>query len=133
MSFLIGFLTFILIVDCLLLVLLVLVQLPKKDAGAGLAFGGAASDALFGAGSGNVLTKATKYAAGLFFVLALVLSAMQIRYYHRTGTEFREQLERQAPATAPVAPPAVPGTPPAGTLPTPGAAPGTGTAPAPDR
>jgi preprotein translocase subunit SecG len=131
MSFLIGFLTFILIVDCLLLVLLVLVQLPKKDAGAGLAFGGAASDALFGAGTGNVLTKATKYAAGLFFVLALVLSAMQIRYYHRTGTEFREQLERQAPVTAPIAPPA--GTPPAGTFPTPGAAPGTDTAPVPDR
>ena len=40
--------------------IIVLIQLPKKDAGAGLAFGGAASDALFGAGSGNVLTKVTE-------------------------------------------------------------------------
>ena len=45
-----------------------LIQLPKKDAGAGLAFGGGATDALFGAGSGNVLTKITKYAATVFFV-----------------------------------------------------------------
>ena len=52
--------------DCILLVLLVLLQLPKKEAGAGMAFGGAATDALFGAGSGNVLTKITKYVAGHF-------------------------------------------------------------------
>ena len=53
MSLLIAFLTFILVVNCLLLILLVLVQLPKKEAGAGVAFGGGATDALFGAGSGN--------------------------------------------------------------------------------
>lgn len=135
MSFLIGLLTFILILDCLLLVLLVLVQLPKKDAGAGLAFGGAASDALFGAGSGNVLTKTTKYAAGLFFVLAIVLSAMQSRHFHRSGAEFRQQLEqegRRLPATTPETIPGVPGTP----MPAPGTPPATTdstppTAPAP--
>ena len=54
MSFIAGILTFFLVINCLLLILLVLVQLPKKDAGAGLAFGGGAADALFGAGSGNV-------------------------------------------------------------------------------
>ena len=32
-------------VDCVLLVFLVLLQLPKKEAGAGMAFGGAAADA----------------------------------------------------------------------------------------
>ena len=57
-----------------MLILLVLMQLPKKEAGAGLAFGGGATDALFGAGSGNVLTKITKYAAVIFFALALLLS-----------------------------------------------------------
>ncbi|MEI7808771.1 MAG: preprotein translocase subunit SecG, partial [Verrucomicrobiota bacterium] len=57
MSFLVGVLTFLLVINCLLLILLVLVQLPKKDAGAGLAFGGGTADALFGSGSGNVLTK----------------------------------------------------------------------------
>jgi preprotein translocase subunit SecG len=57
----------------------VLVQLPKKEAGIGQAFGGAATDALFGAGSGNALTKMTKYATGIFFVLTL---AIYIMYNH---------------------------------------------------
>ena len=48
-----------------------LVQLPKKDAGAGMAFGGGAADALFGAGSGNVLTKITKWATGIFFAMVI--------------------------------------------------------------
>ena len=76
MGFLIGILTFVMVVDCLALILLVLIQLPKKEAGAGLAFGGAATDALFGAGSGNVLTKISKYAAGIFFVLAVLLYSL---------------------------------------------------------
>ena len=66
MSFLSGILTVLLVANCVLLILLVLVQLPKKDAGAGIAFGGGAADALFGAGSGNVLTKITKWATGIF-------------------------------------------------------------------
>ena len=56
MSFFIGLLTVVLILDCLFLILLVLVQLPKKEAGAGLAFGAGAADALFGAGAGNPLS-----------------------------------------------------------------------------
>ena len=43
--FLIIMLSVVMVVDCLVLVLLVLMQLPKKEAGAGLAFGGAARDA----------------------------------------------------------------------------------------
>ena len=73
MSFFIGLLTVTLVLDCLLLILLVLIQLPKKEAGAGIAFGGGATDALFGAGSGTALTKITKYAAGGFLALSLVL------------------------------------------------------------
>src|SRR5262245_38861004 len=80
MAWLIGFLTFLLILNCLLLILLVLVQLPKKEAGIGQAFGGAATDALFGAGSGNALTKMTKYATGIFFVLTLTI---YILYNHQ--------------------------------------------------
>jgi preprotein translocase subunit SecG len=76
MMWIIGILTFVLIVDCLFLMLLVLVQLPKKEAGLGQAFGGGATDALFGAGSGNALTKLTKYATGIFFVLTLSLSIL---------------------------------------------------------
>ena len=61
LTFFIYLLTVVLVIDCVFLVLLVLVQLPKKEAGMGQAFGGAATDALFGAGSGNVLTKVTKW------------------------------------------------------------------------
>src|SRR5260370_8886099 len=77
MGFIIGLLTFFMVLDCVVLVLLVLIQLPKKEAGAGLAFVGAASHALFGPGSGNVLTKVTKYSATIFFVMSLLLSILQ--------------------------------------------------------
>src|SRR5882672_8179489 len=68
--------TFLLVLDCLVLILLVLIQLPKKEAGMGQAFGGAATNALFGAGSGTALTKMTKYTAGIFFVLTLLISVL---------------------------------------------------------
>ena len=73
MAFIVGILTFVLVINALLLILLVLVQLPKKDAGAGMAFGAGTADALFGAGSGNALTKITKYATVGFMLLALFL------------------------------------------------------------
>ena|ERR1035437_9126351 len=98
MGFLIGLFTVILVLDCGLLTLLVLIQLPKKDAGAGLAFGGGATDALFGAGSGNVLTKITKYAATAFFALAVVLSLMQRNYHTRTTSVFEQKLGQSSPA-----------------------------------
>ncbi len=67
-------LTVVLFLNCLFLILLVLVQLPKKEAGLGTAFGGGATDALFGAGAGNVLTKLTKWNAVIFLFLCLLLS-----------------------------------------------------------
>ena len=124
MGFAIGVLTFVMVVDSLALILLVLIQLPKKEAGAGLAFGGAATDALFGAGSGNVLTKITKYAAGTFFVLAIVLSLMQSAHYRSSSTAFRNAIEHSPapaapgvlpPTTAPRAPASQPTVPPAST------------------
>ena len=72
--FLKPFFTVILFLNSLFLVLLVLVQLPKKEAGLGTAFGGGTTDALFGAGAGNVLTKLTKWNAGIFLFLCLFLS-----------------------------------------------------------
>jgi preprotein translocase subunit SecG len=110
----IGVLTVFIVLDCLVLILLVLMQLPKKEAGAGLAFGGAATDALFGAGSGNFLTKATKYAAIVFFGLAVLLSLLESQRAHQPGSSFRRELERQQqPAAAPLAPASAPATPPA--------------------
>ena|ERR1043166_4169117 len=105
MVFVIGLLTVIMVLDCLILILLVLIQLPKKEAGAGLAFGGSATDALFGAGSGTVLTKITKYAAGGFFVLAIVLSLLQRSYHNRAGSAFARSISSAAP------PPVMPGVP----------------------
>jgi preprotein translocase subunit SecG len=102
MSYFIGFLTFLLVVNCAVLILLVLVQLPKKDAGAGLAFGGGAADALFGAGSGNALTKITKYATVGFFGLALCIGMLQDRSHQGSTAAFEKQVQQiqtQTPAT----------------------------------
>jgi preprotein translocase subunit SecG len=105
MLFLIILLSVAMVLDCLILTLLVLMQLPKKEAGAGLAFGGAATDALFGAGSGNFLTKATKYAAGIFFALAILLSLLQTYRANQPGSEFQRLLQQQQTAPAITAPP----------------------------
>src|SRR5579863_1345729 len=123
MSFIVGVLTVFLILNCLMLILLVLVQLPKKDAGAGLAFGSGAADALFGAGSGNALTKITKYGTIVFLVLAVILGALQDSI-HSTGnaSDFTKSVAAQqaqggspmpsqpAPAPAASAAPAKAGT-----------------------
>lgn len=102
-------LTALMVLDCLLLILLVLVQLPKKEAGAGMAFGGAATDALFGAGSGNALTKITKYVAGAFFVLALTLSLTMMNRARPGASGLEEELRKQSTtkptSTAPAAVP----------------------------
>ena len=129
MGFLIGLLTVVMVLDCVVLMFLVLIQLPKKEAGMGLAFGGAATDALFGAGSGTVLTKITKYAAAIFFVLAVVLSLMQRTYHNRTTSAFQEKLQQAGPPagipTTPAQTPAAPPTTPRAPDTKPAAVPGT--------
>jgi preprotein translocase subunit SecG len=103
MGILIGFLTVVLVLNCLFLILLVLIQLPKKEAGAGIAFGGGATDALFGAGSGTALTKITKYSAGLFMGLALLLSILNANRVD-AGKSLEEKLRQKAAAGAATAP-----------------------------
>jgi protein translocase SecG subunit len=100
MGFLIGVLTAVLVLDCLFLMLLILIQLPKKEAGVGTAFGGAATDALFGAGSGNALTQLTKYAAAAFFVLAFGLAIIGSHRAHLGDRTFKEALQTQASSPA---------------------------------
>ena len=99
-------LTAILVIDCLFLVLLVLVQLPKKEAGMGQAFGGAATDALLGAGSGNVLTKITRWAAGIFFALAILLTVLgNVQSTRSGGSTLQKNLSKnQSSSTLPAAP-----------------------------
>src|SRR3989442_275288 len=95
MSWIVGILSVFLIVACLLLMLLILIQLPKKEAGMGQAFGGGATDALFGAGSGTALTKMTKYTTVAFFVLTLllwVLKGQEVRSSKSTLEKTMQQL-----------------------------------------
>ena len=106
MGLLTIFLTIVLVLDCLLLTLLVLIQLPKKEAGMGQAFGGAATDALFGAGSGNALTKMTKYATGVFLLLTLTLAVMNSHQARKSGIMFEKYQKDAAQAAATATPPA---------------------------
>src|SRR5690349_20408963 len=108
MGFLIGLLTVIMVLTCMVLVFLVLIQLPKKDAGAGLAFGASGADALFGAGSGTVLTKITKYSAGIFFALAILLAVMRSSYQHHRGSAFDSRLSQPPIQSLTPAAPATP-------------------------
>jgi len=108
MSLLIGFLTFILVLISLFLILLVLVQLPKKEAGVGMAFGAGMSEMLLGAGSGNVLTRITKYTVGIFLVMSLVLSVLLSSHNRAASQNVSRVLEEKARASQ-----AQPPTPPA--------------------
>jgi len=106
LTFFIVILTAFLVLDCLLLGLLILVQLPKKEAGVGMAFGGGAADALFGAGSGNALTKLTKYTAGIFFALVVLLSILNTHQQNSPAARLSRETERlkQEKLQAPVTP-----------------------------
>jgi len=88
MSILIGIFTFVLILISVFLVLVVLAQKAKTDGGMGATLGGGATEAAFGADTGNVLTKATINAAVAFFVLtfALYLSHIYVAK-HAAATE----------------------------------------------
>jgi len=117
MFWLIIFLSVLLVIDCLFLILLVLVQLPKKEAGLGQAFGSGTTDALFGAGSGNALTKLTKYFTAGFFILTLSLSILNAQQAKSKRSGLERALEKAAasdiatpPAPAATTTPA-PGTP----------------------
>ena len=117
MFWLIIFLSVLLVIDCLFLILLVLVQLPKKEAGLGQAFGAGTTDALFGAGSGNALTKLTKYFTAGFFILTLSLSILNGQQAKSKRSGLERALEKAAasdsattPAPAAAAPSAL-GTP----------------------
>jgi len=119
MNFIVGLLTFVTVCNALLLILLVLVQLPKKDAGAGMAFGAGTADALFGAGSGNALTKITKNATLTFILLCLFIGYLHDKVHaDNSAADFLKQVQlkqQSAPAMQPspvTPPPATTTTPP---------------------
>jgi len=96
----IGLLTVVLVFTCVFLMLLILLQLPKKEAGAGVAFGGGATDALFGAGSGNALTKMTKYSATIFLGIALTLSVLNSHRAGQATNKLDEALKKREASSA---------------------------------
>src|SRR5437016_321119 len=104
MSWIVGILSIFLILACLLLMLLVLIQLPKKEAGMGQAFGGGATDALFGAGSGTALTKMTKYTTGIFFVLTLLLWVLKAQEVKHSTTSLEKNLQQLNKTERPMGP-----------------------------
>ncbi|MBI5768880.1 MAG: preprotein translocase subunit SecG [Verrucomicrobia bacterium] len=102
MSILLGILTFLLILVSLFLVLVVLMQ-KSKDGGMGATLGGGMAEATFGAETGNVLTSATKWAATIFFVLALALYMGRIYERKHTNAAANNALPSIAAPAAPTA------------------------------
>ena len=81
----IDLLTLGLVVVALFLVLLILLQLPKKEAGITAAFGAESTAALFGAGSGTALSSLTRWSAGIFLVLCFVIAILTANESRRRG------------------------------------------------
>jgi preprotein translocase subunit SecG len=66
------------IITCLLLVVIILIQKTKSQ-GAGMAFGAAMGESLFGAQTGNVLTKATVILTIVFLIDTTLLTLLTPR------------------------------------------------------
>ncbi|MDO8540379.1 MAG: preprotein translocase subunit SecG [Opitutaceae bacterium] len=133
MSFLsvfIWILTFVLILVSFFLVMVVLMQ-KSKDGGIGAALGGGAAEAAFGAETANVLTRATKYSAIVFFVLAFALYLGRIYERKHAGSGGATLPNIAAPAAAAPAAPATGANPgaPGVSLPAANTAPATATTP----
>lgn len=100
------FLLIILIIDAIVLGAAVLLQ-AGKGGGLAASFGGASSssDSLLGSRqAGNILTKTSWWAGGIFIGLAFVLQIMSSR--SRIPTSILDQALTPSAATAPVAAPA---------------------------
>ena len=108
------------VIVSLLIILLVLMQRPKNE-GLGAAFGGGATDQLFGAQTTNVLQTITRWLGGIFFALTLLLS---ILYVKKGGGRSAVQDKLTAPTVIPALPTPTPAsdlpTLPPGVVPVPG-------------
>lgn len=76
MVFIIGLLLLVQALTCVFLILIILMQPSKADGGLGAAFGSGATDTLFGARTGNVLTKGTIWGATILFVSSVLLAIL---------------------------------------------------------
>ena len=76
MAFIIGLLLLVQALTCVFLILIILMQPSKADGGLGAAFGSGATDSLFGARTGNVLTKGTIWGTSILFICSVLLAVL---------------------------------------------------------
>ncbi len=141
MSWMFNVLLFVQILSSLAIISLVLLQ-QGKGADMGSAFGSGSAGSLFGAtGAANFLSRATKWAAVVFFITTIGLAYVSNRGTKGQDTGIMSNFSQTAPAPAPAgsavpglvpSAPAVPGTPaaPAAAVPSVPAAPAVPMAPA---
>jgi preprotein translocase subunit SecG len=116
------------ILNCLVLIIVVLLQSGKAADLAG-AFGGAGSQTAFGPrGAANVLSKATTWCAVMFMLCAMALVLRTDKAVGQ-GSSILEKVSKPAPKPAPAATPAAPAKTPATTPATTPAAPPSSTQP----
>ena len=109
MTIVIGIFTFILVLIAILLILLVLMQKSKTDGSMAAALGGGATEAAFGADTGNVLSRLTIKFSIAFFILTFLLYLANI---HLAEQKVQEDIPAGAlpdiDMPAPTAPAATP-------------------------
>jgi preprotein translocase subunit SecG len=97
------------VLNCLVLIIVVLLQSGKAADLAG-AFGGAGSQTAFGPrGAANVLSKATTWCAVMFMLCALAM-VLRTDKAVGTGNSILERVSKPAPKPAPATIPATPAT-----------------------
>jgi preprotein translocase subunit SecG len=95
------------VLNCLVLIIVVLLQSGKAADLAG-AFGGAGSQTAFGPrGAANVLSKATTWCAVMFMVCAFAMVLRTDKAVEQSGS-ILQKVSQSAPKPAPVATPVVP-------------------------
>ena len=108
MNLLIGILTFVMVLNSLFLVLVVLMQRAKTDAGMGSALGGGSMESTFGAETSNVLSGATIKSSILFFVVSFTLYLAHIYQSKHHDAADNKLPAVVAPANLPAPQPATP-------------------------
>ena len=98
MQLVINLLSLVLVVISLFLGLLILLQLPKKEAGITAAFGAESTAAIFGAGSGTALTTITRWSATLFLSLCFIIAVMTAQQSKSRTGKIKELIDKPAPA-----------------------------------
>jgi preprotein translocase subunit SecG len=97
------------VLNCLVLIIVVLLQSGKAADLAG-AFGGAGSQTAFGPrGAANVLSKATTWCAVMFMLCALAM-VLRTDKAVGTGSSILERVSKPAPKPAPATTPTIPAT-----------------------